>query len=99
MTNQPNLTCAQHAEEIAGKFIGYTLRDPSIVCDNPAYALCITCKIGENNMLDIEFWMEKEILQFRVEDVLLVRTLDQLTIIKIEGDEYRTLNVRVEVVE
>lgn len=95
-------TIEQHAQEIAKKFIGYKLTGLKWTGDNPAYALCIQFYGGiggHENLLNIEFWMEKEMLQYRIEDALIRCKLDQLTIIKIDGDEYRTLNVRVEVVE
>lgn len=98
MTNKPTLTCAQHAEEIAKKFVGYKLARLKITCEHPAYALCVTYPVGKNNMLDIEFWHWKDTFQNRIEDALESWTLDKLTIIKI-APGYPSLNIKVEVVE
>lgn len=90
-------TIEQHAEAIVKKFPGCTLFDdlPLIHCDNPAYALCIRF----NDAIYIKFWDNVDMLQFDIEDSLNHWLLGQLTIFKIEGDEYRSLNIKVEVVE
>ena len=90
-------TIEQHTQDFVKLFIGCHLFDdlPLIHCDNPAYALCIR----HGDTICVEFWDSVEMLQFRIEDSLETWPLDKLTILKIEGDEYRTLNIKVEVVE
>lgn len=95
-------TIEEHIKAIQNLFVYRRLIPPTKTCENPAYALVVqfSSGIGSDNMIiDIELWPDKASVELRLGDYISEYSFDQVTILKIEGDEYRSLNVKVEVME